>query len=122
MNLPSLTTPTHEAPNPFDAFDSLGVICAFIHKKLGADAVRQALEQADSLHPLTREFVEDGVAELKAVSLHKVAAILAGRASTLPSELDLCPYDPDSINGRSWIASHQRRQASVRRSRRPFHV
>ena len=101
-----------ETPDLFADFESAGEICAFVFHKSGADGLRECLGMTTegSTVTLTREFLEDAAGELEAVGLNKAADIVAEIAATKPSEIDLNPYDPDSANGRSWLASRTQRQ------------
>ena len=93
-------------PNEFDAFETFGGLTAFIFHKYGADGLRQVFAvDTESENTFTREFLEDTANELAALDLNKAAAIVADVAATKPSMLDLCPYDTDTADGRSWLAN-----------------
>jgi hypothetical protein len=100
-----------EAPDLFADFESAGEIAAFIYRKFGADGLRECLgiTTEGSTTVLTSEFLECAADELAEVGLSKAADIVADVSADSPSALDLCPYDPDSHNGKSWLARRARR-------------
>jgi hypothetical protein len=99
-----------DALDPFGEFESAAEIAGFVYKKFGAAGLRQCLSMTTegSTTVLTAEFLERAANELAEVGLAKAAAVVAEIADTMPSELDLCPYAPDSANGRSWLANRRR--------------
>jgi hypothetical protein len=112
------TLPDENGPDPFENFESVGAICAFLYKQCGADGVREALTMVDGFH---REFLEDAAEELEQVGLGKVAAIVSEAAVKLPAKADeKCPFPLDSANGRDWQRRHEqaRRRRSQRRSQK----
>src|SRR6185312_8871278 len=93
-----------QEPNPFDKADSPSAIMAYVHAKMGANGLRALLAEITA----DRESLERDGAELDAVGLPDVAAIvMEAAASALPDNVLHCPYaETDSHNYGSWQASH----------------
>ena len=107
MTLPE--TETQEPPNPFDVFDSIGQTLGFIFKKLGEDGLRKLLAMP-GVGGSNRELFEDAADELRTVGLGAAAAIVSEFAEKLSPEVEVCPHDPNSANGRAWMQSYRNRQ------------
>jgi len=56
------------------------------------------------------EFLLRAVGELKSVGLSQVAKVVLEFAEAVPDEASLCPYDPESHNGKGWLRSLEQRQ------------
>jgi hypothetical protein len=92
-----------ETPNAFDEFDSVGMVLAFLAKTDGFEAVQAAIEGAK----LNSDELSDAAAELRDVGLHKLAGFIEEAAQSAPEPEPLvCPFDPDSANGRDWRRRH----------------
>lgn len=118
------TTASPES-NPFiGRLESVASILAFWHKRHGEAGVRELLALTASEVPAepwllsleervsitTRECLEAAARELEATGLKKLAKIVREHAASRPSEIDLPPYEPGSINHRAWLAGMQRKQ------------
>jgi hypothetical protein len=107
-------------PDWTEQFNDVAPLIAFMAKRFGLDAVREMLAlgiEAES--PMTREFLERAADQLSQVGLGKVARAVLEAAQDAPTEAEGCPYPPDSINGRSWLASLRRRQQRAQKPRQP---
>lgn len=102
-------------PTVWRGSETAAEVAAFVYKKFGADGLRQSLTMTTegSTVRLTSEFLQAAADELAEVGLSRAADVVAEIAATMPSELDLCPYDPDSANGKSWLASRMRRRRPI---------
>lgn len=79
-----------EDVNPFDAFETAAPLIAFIHKKLGAEAAREMLKAiVETDPPATAEWLESIAAELAALGLKGVAALVNEATQEAPCEADL---------------------------------
>jgi hypothetical protein len=68
--------------------------------------------------PLTREALEEAAADLAAVGLGNVAAVVSEIAADTPAEAEFCPYTPGGLNAKSWHHSLEQRQRRRQRQRR----
>jgi hypothetical protein len=92
--------PTEEA-DPFDQFESPAEVCAYVHRKLGEDGLRQLLTHSPK-NP-TREDLLDVRAELSGAGLVQAATIVSELAATaLPTDV------PPNVA--AWLRSTRRRQ------------
>jgi hypothetical protein len=116
-------------PNEIDGdllslLETLAAHLAFWNKQQGEGFVRELLTLLVSepappqpwLTPLeelvkvtTRESLEATALELETVGLKKLAAIVREYAADRPSELDLSPYVPGSIDHRAWLEGMKRK-------------
>ena len=53
----------------------------------------------------TREALENTASELEATGLKKLGKIVREHAAGRPREIDLPPYEPETIDHRAWLAS-----------------
>jgi hypothetical protein len=101
--------------DPFDEFETVAEVCAYIHRKLGEEGLRLLLTQpAPRGTALNRDDLLDIAAELSGAGLSKAAAVVSEIAATrLPmDDLSFCAYTPDvPANQRAWLRAQQRRQA-----------
>jgi len=105
-----------EPPNAFDCFNTVAEVCGFVWKQHGADGLRKLLAMpgvADSY----REHFEDAADDLRAVGLLAAAEIVAEFAEKLQPEVEICPHDPNTANGRAWMQSYRNRQYQRQRKR-----
>jgi len=113
---------TGEEANPFDKF-SVPEVAAFIHRKLGPDALRELLarpiKDLDGKSTLvqSKEDWLDVSAELRGCGLNAVADVtdeFAAAAKPM-DDLSFCAYrvtDPsNATNIRAWLRAQQQRQA-----------
>jgi hypothetical protein len=93
-------------PDPFDKADSPSAIMAYVFSKAGKEGLIAILSQIET----DRETLERDAAELDAVGLPEVAAIvMEAAANALPANVMHCPYSEDDVhNYQSW-QSYQRR-------------
>jgi hypothetical protein len=107
--------------DPFDQFESPAEVCAYVHRKLGEDSLRQLLA-----HPpkgTTREDLLDTAAELSGAGLKQAATIVSELAATaLPmDDISFCVYTPDApANVAAWLRSTRRRQLAREQRLRPM--
>lgn len=101
--------PQAPEPDPFAHANSPSAIMAYVFSKMGKDGLKALLSQAET----DKESLERDAAELDAVGLPEVAAIvLEAAAGALPVHVMHCPYaETDTHNYDSWQASHQRRHS-----------
>jgi len=105
-----------EPPNPFDCFNTVAEICGFLWKRDGESVLRQLLAMpgvADS----NREPFEDAADQLRGVGLLAAAEIVAEFAAKLSPEVETCPHDPNTANGRAWMQSYRNRQRERQKKR-----
>src|SRR6478672_3610801 len=108
--------PTEEA-DPFAQY-SIPEVCAFIHKKLGPDALRDLLARPikgvdGKAIVQSKEDWLDYAAELRSAGLNAVADVVDEFATAaLPmDDLSFCPYTPDvPANRVSWLRAQRQRQ------------
>jgi hypothetical protein len=91
---------------------------AFTNKTDGIRIVKGVLAGLNAQDGFTREFLEDASGELTEVGLSKLATLVAKKAETLPSQLDLCPYPVGSLDEKCWLRSTQQRLEQRERKRR----
>jgi hypothetical protein len=107
---------------PFNDFESVAEIIGFVHRKHGVAAVQEllALMSEPAAKPwlltqeervvTTRENLEGAADGLESAGLRKLAKLVREHAMGRPSELDLSPYEPGSINHAAWLAGMKRRR------------
>jgi hypothetical protein len=100
---------TPKEPDPFDKADSPSAIMAYVFSKMGKDGLIALFSQVET----DKESLERDAAELDAVGLPEVAAIvLEAAANTLPANILHCPYaEYDLHNYQNWQASYRRRHS-----------
>ncbi len=109
------TMPPDLPADPFDYFESIGVVLAFVFSRGGGESALRALLGNESLN-LSREDVMEAARELNQAGMRTAAAIVTEIAATKPSADDLvfCPYDPNDpankANVASWSKAQERRQ------------
>jgi hypothetical protein len=110
--------------DPFADFESTGEVVAFVRRKHGETAVRELLAmmnepvpaqpwllpQDERLNITTRERLERTARELKSRGLKRLAKMVRGHALSRPSELDLSPYEPGTLDHQVWLACMKRRR------------
>jgi hypothetical protein len=123
-------TPTNgEAPNPYEVFETIGELAAFVYRKEGVDGLRQLLHYDGDTRVTrwSREQMLDVADELNAAGLRKAAAITAEIAATKPLMTDMvfCPYlvppysetPGNQHNISCWLRAEQHRQQRWQRRR-----
>jgi hypothetical protein len=109
---------TDTPSDPFDSFDDMAELLAFLAKKYGLSFIRDLLAQdcrevpakpwlltqAERIKISTRESFEATADALQDIGLNQLAKLVREHAVTRPSMLDLPPYPPGSINHRAWLA------------------
>jgi hypothetical protein len=114
MDDPDNSSFPEELPDaPFDAFQTIGEIVAYVWHKEGEGALRELMARPIPGHPYTREDLLDTAAELRSAGLGQPAAILTDLSSdALPmTDWSFCCYTPDvPANQKSWLRAQQRRQ------------
>jgi hypothetical protein len=106
-------SPVELPGDPFDEFETIGEVCAFVYSKCGEDALRELLARPIPGHPYTREDLLDCASELKSAGLSQVAAIVTDLSSNaLPmDDMSFCVYTPDvPANVTAWLRSTRSRQ------------
>jgi hypothetical protein len=91
--------------NPFDYFDSASGIMAYVHRKYGAEALREAIsliQEAD------REWLQAQAEHLASISLHRVAEAVLEAAEEAGTELDRILSIPDTANRKARLAAAYR--------------
>ena len=110
--------------DPFEDFVSVAEVVGFVHRKEGETGVRELLAMFNGPVPekpwllpfdewvkiTTREQLSDAASELASLGLSKLAKIVREYADARPSEIDLSPYEPGTIDHRAWLAMMKRRK------------
>jgi hypothetical protein len=108
-------TNAEELPdNPFDEFQTIGEVVAYVWHKEGEGALRELMALSIPGHPYTKEDLLDCAAELKSAGLGEAAAVLTDLSSgALPmTDWSFCVYSADvPANRKSWLRAQQQRQA-----------
>jgi hypothetical protein len=96
-----------EGLNPFDDFEGGADIMAYIHRQYGDEGLRDLLAEIEA----DRESLERDAAELQAIGLPEVAAIVAEIAANTPEPT--CPFPEGTANARDWLRRHSNAGGSV---------
>jgi len=105
-----------QAPDPFEAFESVSEIFASVYSDLGAEALKELLAAfLENPRPsLSREALEQAANELcivgrKVPAFKEAAKLVFAAAETARTETELgphCPYNPDdSVHWEHWHTS-----------------
>lgn len=110
-----LTAP-QDSTDPFDLFETPGMVAGFIWKKEGESGLRALLADVDAP---SREWITDIADELASVGLRRASAIVAEIAAQTPSMTDLsfCCYTKppyvgqlgNATNIKAWVRDQERR-------------